>query len=86
MAKFLLVIAVFVVFYLLLRNHAKKSGEAPPPRSASKHGEESKHGENMVRCKVCGVHLPTSEAVTSRGDFFCSREHLQLADREGPKR
>ena len=81
MAKFLLVIAVFIVFYLFLRNYAKKSGEAPPPHSASKHGE-SKHGKDMVRCGVCGVHLPTSEAVTSRGDFFCSKEHLQLADRE----
>ncbi|MBI3528328.1 MAG: hypothetical protein HY067_10195 [Betaproteobacteria bacterium] len=82
MAKFLLVIAVFIVVYLLLRNHAKKSGEAPPPHSASKHGED----EDMVRCRVCGVHLPTSEAVTSRGDFFCSKEHLHLADREGGKR
>ena len=82
MAKFLLVIAVFIVFYLLLRKHAKKSGDAPPRQSASKHGED----EDMVRCKVCGVHLPTSEAVTSRGEFFCSKEHLQLADREGGKR
>jgi uncharacterized protein len=80
MAKFLLVIAVFIVFYLFLRNYAKKTGEAPPS-SASRHGE-SKHGEDMVRCGVCGVHLPKSEAVTSRGDFFCSKEHLQLADRE----
>ena len=81
MAKFLLVIAVFIVVYLLLRNHAKRSGEAPPPHSDPKRGE-SKHGEDMVRCRVCGVHLPTSEAVTSRGDFFCSKEHLQLADRD----
>jgi uncharacterized protein len=77
MAKFLLVIAVFIVFYLFLRNHAKRSGEVPPPPHSA-----SKHGEDMVRCRVCGVHLPTSEAVTSRGDFFCSKEHLQLADRE----
>ena len=81
MAKFLLVIAVFIVFYLFLRNHARKQGAAPPPASASERGG-SKHGEDMVRCSVCGVHLPTSEAVTSRGDFFCSKEHLQLADRE----
>ena len=81
MAKFLLVIAVFIVFYLFLRNYAKKSGEAAPPRSPSKQGE-SKFGEDMVRCRVCGVHLPTSEAVTSRGDYFCCKEHLRLADRE----
>ena len=82
MAKFLLVIAVFIVLYLFLRNHAKRSGGAPPPRSAAKAGDEPKPGEDMVRCRVCGVHLPSSEAVTSRGDFFCSKEHLQLADRE----
>jgi uncharacterized protein len=76
MAKFLLVIAVFIVFYLFLRNYARRSGKASPPHP------ESKHGENMVRCSVCGVHLPTSEAVTSHGDFFCSKEHLQLADRD----
>ena len=82
MAKFLLVIAVFIVFYLFLRNQARKSSGMPPPNSSPKHDSPSKHGEDMVRCGVCGVHLPTSEAVTSRGDFFCSKEHLQLADRE----
>jgi uncharacterized protein len=82
MAKFLLVIAVFIVFYLFLRNQARKSSGMAPPHSSSKPGSPSKHGEDMVRCSVCGVHLPTSEAVTSRGDFFCSKEHLQLADRE----
>ncbi|HEX9450633.1 MAG TPA: PP0621 family protein [Burkholderiales bacterium] len=85
MAKFLLVIAVFIVFYLFLRNNAKRSGGAPPSQSASKRDSQSKH-EDMVRCHVCGVHLPTSEAVTSRGDFFCSKEHLQLADRERANR
>lgn len=85
MAKFLLVIAVFIVLYLFLRNHAKRSG-APPPRSAAKAGDEPKPGEDMVRCRVCGVHLPSSEAVTSRGDFFCSKEHLQISDRERENR
>ena len=79
MAKFLLVIAVFIVVYLLLRNHRRRSQTAPPPRAAERFGED------MVRCRVCGVHLPASEAVKSRGEFFCSREHLQLAggDRNG---
>lgn len=86
MAKFLLVIAVFIVFYLFLRNAARKAGEPPPANSTSTRGAPSKHGEDMVRCNVCGVHLPTSEAVTSHGDFFCSKEHLQLADRERASR
>lgn len=76
MAKFLLVIAVFIVVYLFLRSYRRRGEAAPPPPAAAKHGED------MVRCRICGVHLPKSEAVTSRGEIYCSKEHLQLADRE----
>jgi len=34
--------------------------------------------EDMVRCARCGVHLPRSESLVSRGEFFCSEEHLRL--------
>jgi len=88
-AKFLLVIAVFIVVYLLVRNVAGKAGAASARDSASTGA--SKNGasqltEDMVRCGICGVHLPTSEAITSRGDFFCSKEHLQLAVRKRDSR
>ena len=76
MAKFLLVIAVFIVVYLFLRSYRRRVEAAPPPAAAAKHGED------MVRCRICGVHLPKSEAITSRGEIYCSKEHLQLADRE----
>jgi len=76
-AKFLLVIAVFIVVYLFLRSYRRRVEAAPPPAAAAKHGGD------MVRCRICGVHLPKSEAVTSRGEIYCSKEHLQLADREG---
>jgi len=75
-AKFLLVIAVFIVVYLFLRSYRRRVQAAPPPAAAAKHGDD------MVRCRICGVHLPKSEAVTSRGEIYCSKEHLQLADRE----
>jgi uncharacterized protein len=75
-AKFLLVIAVFIVVYLFLRSFRRRVEAAPPPAAAARHGED------MVRCRICGVHLPKSEAVTSRGENYCSKEHLQLADRE----
>ncbi len=85
MAKFLLVIAVVIVIYLLVRS-ARKRGAEPTstPDSTAKDAKygASRLGEDMVRCGVCGVHLPTSEAVASRGDYFCSKEHLQLAVRD----
>jgi len=79
-AKLLLLVAVFTVVYLVVRSYKRKIDRPSSPGS-SPHGS-SKHGEDMVRCRVCGIHLPKSEAVTSRGELFCSREHLQLADRE----
>lgn len=87
MAKLLLLVAVFTVVYLVLGHYKRKIGRsAPPPgqprgEGGPRHGS-SKHGEDMVRCRVCGIHLPESEAVTSRGEIFCTREHLQIADRE----
>jgi len=75
-AKFLLVIAVFIVVYLFLRTYRRRVEGSPPPAPGATLGED------MVRCRICGVHLPKSEAVTSRGEIYCSKEHLQLADRE----
>jgi uncharacterized protein len=31
--------------------------------------------EDMVRCQVCGINLPRSEAILSRGRIYCSDEH-----------
>jgi uncharacterized protein len=69
--KLLLVVAVFIVGYLIIRSGKRKSGEAPPPSAT--------RDEDMVRCRVCGVHLPKSEALSSRGDFYCTEEHLRIS-------
>jgi uncharacterized protein len=84
-AKLLLVVAVFAVVYLVLRSYRRKIDRQSPPdgQSGEKPHGASRHGEDMVRCRLCGVHLPTSEAVTSQGEMYCSREHLQLSDRDG---
>ncbi|HZR02913.1 MAG TPA: PP0621 family protein [Burkholderiales bacterium] len=78
MAKFLLLLALGIVVYLIV-SRIKRDGErpeiarrAPPPATP----------EDMVRCSVCGVHLPRSESFTSRGQFFCSDEHRRVGVRE----
>ena len=78
MAKFLLLIAVIIIVYLFFRV-MRGTGRTPQAQRPASHRDGP--GEDMVRCKVCGVHLPRSESVTSRGEFFCSQEHLRLADR-----
>lgn len=29
----------------------------------------------MKKCSHCGVHLPTSDAIESGGQYFCSQDH-----------
>lgn len=78
MAKFLLLLALGIVVYLIV-SRMRRGGTPPeglrktPVRPAP---------EDMVRCAVCGVHLPRSESITSRGQFYCTDEHRRLGVRE----
>lgn len=69
MAKLLLIALVVLGLVLWFKSMARKGErrdeqEAPPPAS-----------EDMVRCAVCGVNLPRSEALLSQGRFYCCDEH-----------
>jgi uncharacterized protein len=81
-AKFLLLLAVAIVVYLIV-SRMRREGEAPPTTRASRPSTPAKEGgEDMVRCATCGVHLPRSESFTSRGRFYCSDAHRL----QGPQR
>lgn len=64
MLKLILIVVAVVLIYLALTRN-KRVG-APP---------SNKPPENMVRCEVCGVHLPQDESVAAHGRFFCSEAH-----------
>lgn len=74
----LLVILVMVWLWRSGRNAAKQSQrdvgakQGPTPRL------------EMVRCAVCGLHLPESEAVRANASYYCSVEHLNQ-DPEAPR-
>jgi len=64
MGRLLLIIAIAVVVYLLIRSFRK---QVPQQDVAAT--------EDMVRCAKCGVHLPKGESVEAGGQFFCGAEH-----------
>ncbi len=64
MSRLLLIIAIAVVVYLLIRSFRKQAPKQDLPAT-----------EDMVRCAHCGVHLPKGESVQADGRFFCSAEH-----------
>ena len=73
--KYLLLLVVLVVAYLLWRNSRLKD-ESSSRRPAPPPAPEAGGPQDMVRCPVCSVHLPRSEAVVGAGGvLYCSHEH-----------
>lgn len=63
----LLGLAVWLLYVLVRRQWPGRRSAAPPD-------------EPMVCCAACGLHLPQSESVLSRGRRYCCEAH---ADRDG---
>lgn len=71
--KYLVLVAVIVVAYLLWRNARLQRRDQPPGPSAR--GPLAAPQE-MVSCPVCGLHLPKADAVSgANGLLYCSKEH-----------
>jgi len=69
--RFLILLVGIVIVYLLLKKYFRNlqgpASSAKPPIA-----------ENMVRCAHCGVNVPQTEAIFSRGEYFCGDEHRRL--------
>ena len=64
MGRLLLLVAIVVAVFLLIRSYRKNAPLQDKPVA-----------EDMVRCAHCGVHLPKGESIQAGGNFFCSAEH-----------
>ncbi len=68
MAKIILLVLGLLLVYWILKSYRKRVEKPEKPPQAG-------GGEDMVRCAQCGVHLPRSESIVMRGNFYCSAEH-----------
>lgn len=78
MSRLLLLLAIAVLVYLLVRAFRKNSSQKNSSQknsSAENPGQDQVSAEDMVRCAQCGLHLPKGESVQAQGHFFCSVEH-----------
>lgn len=77
--KFLLVFAVLAVAYWVWRSNRRP----PPPSSGETRRPAAKAPPQleMVRCAVCGLHLPKEDAVNTAQASYCGAEHRRQAER-----
>jgi uncharacterized protein len=72
--KILVIVLGLFIAYWLLKRYLK---------GASRREGESRSGgsEDMVRCVQCGLHLPRSESIAVKSEYFCCAEHARERQR-----
>ena len=72
--KYLIVIVILLVVYLLWRS--KRADAQSGDDAAASTTAAPALPLDMVRCQVCSLHLPRSEALPGAGGLlYCSVEH-----------
>lgn len=77
--KALIVLLALLAGVWLWRNGRQRS-LAARKRSAERPDAQQEGVEEMVRCPVCGVHLPRTDAVVGRYGIYCNLAHCQEAE------
>ena len=71
--KYLLVLAIVLVALWLWRNNRRVDKQQQPPPAAQ---PPLAPPQDMVRCPVCSVHLPRTDALAGPdGRLYCCQEH-----------
>lgn len=73
--KYLLVLAVVLIGFWLWRS--SREGRVPPPGRPAKDGVKA---IEMVRCDVCGVHCPKTDALAGKRGVYCTAQHRSQAE------
>ena len=66
MSRLLLLVAIAIVIYLLVKSFRQRLGSKNAPDKAA---------QDMVRCSYCGTHLPQAECVVHADKYYCTEAH-----------
>jgi uncharacterized protein len=73
--RFLLVLLVVLLGVWLWRSNRE---------SISKQGRQQRPSapqpQTMVRCELCSMHVPATDAITGNKGMYCSADHLRQAE------
>lgn len=82
MMKYLLVVAVLVVAYLIWKRNRRTEAQAREQQVAAQRSSKRPLAppDAMVTCRHCGLHLPASDAIEGSLGYYCGQEHHRLAE------
>jgi uncharacterized protein len=74
--KYLLVLAVLVIAWMLWRSGRRRADDEASTAARPGPAPAPALPQDMVRCPVCALHLPRPDAVAgSSGRLYCCAEH-----------
>lgn len=69
----------FLIGWLIYRYVRQSLPTSPPPADSAKSqrgaGKSPHVIEQMVKCHVCELHIPQTEAIADRGRYYCCEDH-----------
>lgn len=74
MMRWVLIAAIVFIVWRLLTGRPLLPGNPPS-------GDSGDEAEAMVRCKLCGTHVPARHALLEGDDWYCCQEHRDEACR-----
>jgi uncharacterized protein len=74
MGKWFVVLLFALLVYMIVKGSKGRQKGIPESRAP-------RLPEDMVACGHCGVNLPKSEALLTRGRFYCCEDHGRLGAR-----
>ncbi len=72
--KYLTVLAVLALAFWIWRANRRSAPPKVPPQKPSNNAGTP---QAMLQCAVCGVHLPSDDALRGKQGSYCSAAHLK---------
>lgn len=67
--RILALVILLVLSFLVIKSFKRKQAQRRLTKT------KKKNVDNIVKCDVCGLHIPEQEATINRGKHYCCLEH-----------
>lgn len=76
--KYLLVLVVVMIGIFMWRSG--RAERKPPPAARPGKAQAPAASIEMVQCARCGIHCPSTDALTGRLGVYCTAQHRREAE------